>query len=367
MIALVPAYEPDLRLVALVRAVRSARPGMPVVVVDDGSGPAYAHVFAAAADEGAHVLRHATNRGKGRALKTGVEHVLRVHPGHGVVCADCDGQHTPADVLAVADRCADDDAVVLGARRFTGSVPVRSRFGNACTRLAFRGATGVAVQDTQTGLRAYPARMLPWLLGVRGERFEYELVVLLRAASEGLPVEEVTIATVYLDHNASSHFRPLRDSVRIYARLLRFAASSLLAFVVDATALLAIVAATGNLLLGVVGARVLSSGVNFAVNRVWVFAGRRRSPVRAEALRYWALVVALTVAGYGSLWALTHLHVPLVVAKVATDLALFVVGYQVQRTSVFGGRPSAAEPAGALRERIRVPQRSHSDPTDPTA
>ncbi|MEN0128376.1 MAG: glycosyltransferase [Brevundimonas sp.] len=350
MIVLIPAYEPDERLVALVAALRLERPGMQVVVVDDGSGPDYRPVFAAAAAAGATVLTHDVNRGKGRALKTGLEHVVREHPGQGVVCADCDGQHTPSDVLAVADHAAAGDvAVVLGARRFTGDVPLRSRFGNACTRFAFRAGTGCDVHDTQTGLRAYPAHLLPWLLGVRGERFEYELVVLLRAAQEGLPVEEVTIATVYLDGNASSHFRPLVDSARIYAPLLRFTASSLLAFVVDAAALVALVGATGSLLAAVLGARVLSSAVNFAVNRFWVFRRRARHPVRREAIAYWLLAAALMVAGYGSLWVLTTAGIPLLVAKVVTDLALFVVGFQVQRTAIFTGATS-----------VPLPQRVHS-------
>ncbi|MDM7832553.1 bifunctional glycosyltransferase family 2/GtrA family protein [Cellulomonas edaphi] len=351
MIVLVPAYEPDERLVALVRRLRDERPELPVVVVDDGSGPEYRQVFAAVVDAGATVLVHGVNRGKGRALKTGFAHVAREHPGEGVVCADCDGQHTPADVLAVADHArATGAAVVLGSRRFTGAVPLRSRFGNGCTRVAFRAGTGRAVQDTQTGLRAYPAHVLPWLLGVRGERFEYELVVLLRAAEEGLPVEEMTISTVYLDGNSSSHFRPVVDSVRIYAPLLRFAASSSLAFVVDAAALVVLVGLTGALPVAVLGARVLSSGGNFAVNRFWVFRRRARRPVRREALAYWVLAAVLLVAGYGSLWTLTTVGVPLLAAKVATDLALFVVGFQVQRTAVFTGATS-----------VRRPQRAHSE------
>ena len=350
MIILIPAYEPDVRLVTLVHALRATRPDFPVLVVDDGSGPGYRKVFAAAEDAGATVVHHPVNLGKGRALRTGFDHVLRTDPGEGVVCADCDGQHTVGDVLAVADRVETTGAdVVLGARQFTGRVPLRSRFGNAATRGAFRAATGQAVQDTQTGLRAYPAASLPWLLTLPGDRFEYELVALLRAAQEGLTIEEVPIETVYLDENASSHFRPVVDSARIYGPLLRFSASSLVAFAVDTVALLALVALTGELLWSVVGARVVSSTVNFLVNRHWVFH-RRRSPLARQAARYWLLVVVLAVAGYGGLWALTTIGVPLLVAKVTTDAVLFVVGFQVQRTSVFAGRrDSLSDPHRDLR------------------
>ncbi|WP_019135197.1 glycosyltransferase [Cellulomonas massiliensis] len=333
---LVPAYEPDERLVHLVRALREA--GLPVLVVDDGSGPRSRPVLDAAAAAGADVVHHRVNRGKGEALRTGFAWLAREQPGRDVVCADCDGQHTPADVLAVARRLAvGDAAVVLGARAFTGPVPARSRWGNAATRLAFRLATGRRVRDTQTGLRGYPAGRLAWLRGVPGERFEYELRVLLAAAAQGLRVVEVPIATVYLEGNASSHFRPLVDSVRVWAQLARFVASSLLAFVLDALALLALTAATGSLLASVLGARALSSGVNFLVNRRWVFRRAAHGPAGGEAVRYWLLAAALLAAGYGGLWALTHLHVPLLLAKVATDAALFLVGFQVQRTAVFTG------------------------------
>ena len=141
MIALIPAFEPDGRLVELIR-----RLGRPAVVVDDGSGPAYAPIFDQVRALGAQVLTHTRNRGKGCALKTGFAFVRRHFPGVGVVCADSDGQHRPEDINAVAERVESSGApMVLGARRFTGDVPARSRFGNALTRKVFRLATGRAI------------------------------------------------------------------------------------------------------------------------------------------------------------------------------------------------------------------------------
>jgi hypothetical protein len=119
--------------------------------------------------------------------------------------------------------------MVLGVRGFTGAVPLRSRLGNTVTRVLFRAVTGRGVQDTQTGLRAYPAHLLDWLTSVPGDRFEYEMNVLLEAARAGHPMDEVVIATTYLDGNASSHFGWWSDSVRIYRPLVRFAATSLAA------------------------------------------------------------------------------------------------------------------------------------------
>lgn len=334
MIILIPAFEPDARLVALVRELRRAAPESSVLVVDDGSGPFFQHVFADAATAGAEVIGYERNRGKGHALKTGFRHILEHHPDEIVVCADSDGQHRVNDILRVAG--AVETSMVLGGRRFTGDVPRRSRVGNAISRRAFRFASGLRVHDTQTGLRGYPASLVPWLLTVKGERFEYELSLLLEASAAGIDVREIEIETVYLRGNESSHFRPVVDSVRVFAPLLRYVASSLAAFVVDAVGLVVLFALTNSLIVSVVGARLVSATVNFLVNRQVVFAAG--GSLRRDALRYAMLALALVASSYVWLLVLTEWGVPLIAAKVVTDVTLYLIGFQVQRRFVFRGR-----------------------------
>ncbi len=356
MIVLVPAYEPDGRLLALVRDLRTAGTtrgdfggGPRVVVVDDGSGPAHAALFDRVEAAGAVVLRHSPNRGKGYALRRGFAVVAEAFPGHDVVCADSDGQHVVADILRVAAEVArQGDAIVLGARQFVGSVPARSRLGNEATRRVFGLLTGLPLRDTQTGLRGYPASSLGWLGTVPGDRFEYEMNALLASRRAGHRMVEVPIETVYLEGNESSHFRPLVDSVRVYAPLLRFAASSIGAFALDLTLVLALQAATGNLLLAVVGARVGSSAVNFAVNRRLVFREGRSVDLAHSALRYYSLAVALLACNYVMLRALTTgVGLPLLAAKLVTELGLFVVSYLAQKGHVFAVRSPHPTPARA--------------------
>jgi glycosyltransferase involved in cell wall biosynthesis len=233
MIILIPCYEPGEQLLVLVRSIHALRPNQAIVLVDDGSGPGSAEVFATCEALGCEVVSHRVNRGKGAALKTGFAHIAECHLDHDVICADCDGQHTMVDILRVADEVAHrSETIVLGARRFATNVPARSRFGNGVTRLVFRIATGTRLQDTQTGLRGYSASMLAWLQTIDGDRFEYELETLLMAEGEGLHFHEVPIETVYLGGNESSHFRPIRDSIRVYVPLVRYAASSMVAFAV---------------------------------------------------------------------------------------------------------------------------------------
>ena len=353
MIVLVPAYEPGDRLLALLRALRDAAPTARLLVVDDGSGPAWAPLFADVRALGCTVLTHPVNRGKGAALRTGFRHALDSWPGEDVVCADADGQHAPADVLRVADRLDGGD-VVLGVRGFTGAVPLRSRLGNALTRTLFRLATARDVRDTQTGLRAYAGSLLPELLTVPGDRFEYEVAVLLRVVRRGLPLHQEDIATIYLEGNASSHFRPVVDSVRVYAPLLAFLLSSLAAFLVDTAALLLLHALTGSLLLPVLAARLLSGSVNFAVNRRVVFSAGGRADVAGAAVRYAVLAGALLAANYGLLTALTGAGLGLLPAKLVTEVVLVTASFAAQRRLVFrrstatGAPVAAAHRAGQL-------------------
>ncbi|HEY0000638.1 MAG TPA: glycosyltransferase family 2 protein [Actinoplanes sp.] len=224
MLLLLPVYQPGAHLPALIDEIRAAVPDLPIVVVDDGSDD----TRVVDSLTGCTVLKHRVNLGKGTALKTGLREAAALG-GTDVVCADADGQHSVDDILRVAARCRETRRMVLGARRIDDQMPLRSRFGNTVTQALFRAATGREVQDTQTGLRAYPADLLDWLLAVPGEQFEYEMNVLLYAARDGHPIEQVEIATTYLEDNASSHFGSITDAVRVYRPLLRYATTRVFA------------------------------------------------------------------------------------------------------------------------------------------
>ncbi|MBX3099613.1 MAG: GtrA family protein [Salinibacterium sp.] len=363
MIILIPAYEPDARLTDLVLELQAANPSAGILVVDDGSGPHFAHVFAATDAAGATVIGYGVNRGKGHALKLGLRFIQKHFPGQDIVCADSDGQHTVTDILRIAARVREaDGAMILGGRRFTGMVPARSRLGNTVSRQAFRLATGVPIHDTQTGLRGYPAGMIDWLLSVKGNRFEYELNLLLRSRAAGIAIDEVEIETVYLEHNASSHFRPIVDSVKVFTPLLAYLASSLGAFVIDAVGLVVLFALTNSLFVSVVGARLVSASVNFLVNRHAVFHGERGS-FRRDLLRYLALAGALLASSYVWLYVLTQWGTPLVVAKLITDVTLYIISFKVQRRFVFAKAPiiaRAVERVSPSSPQLSPPASSHA-------
>ncbi|MDQ0060910.1 bifunctional glycosyltransferase family 2/GtrA family protein [Paenibacillus harenae] len=341
MVVLIPSYEPDVRLINLIEDLQASIPGMPIVVVDDGSGESYGELFKQVVQLGCMLLTHKTNLGKGRALKTGFNYIRSHMKTEGAVCADSDGQHLPTDIKKIAEALREyPGRIVTGSRRFTGKVPLRSRFGNTLTRKMYAFSTGVKLYDTQTGLRGYPAHMLDWLCELNGERFEYEMNMLLEAPGAGYALHEIPIDTVYLNENKSSHFHPIKDSVRVYMPIVKFIASSLSSFIIDFVLLFILQLISGHLLFAVVGARLGSSIVNFSLNRKFVFRkGSRASSstsLTKSLPKYYALVVIVLLLNYAFLHLLNiNLGVPLLVAKLLTEAVLFLFSYWSQRKFVY--------------------------------
>ena len=233
---IIPSLDPDEKLIETVK--KSASAGIDdIILVDDGSSPECRRRF----DElellpYVTVLTHKVNMGKGAALKTAFSYFLENRKDRsGVVTADGDGQHRTEDIIACADEMKNGDhAIVLGCRDFSlPNVPKRSRFGNTLTSKVFRLLCGMCITDTQTGLRAIPKEYLPAVINAAGSRFEYETNMLLLMDMQNIPFREVTIQTVYIDENSSSHFRPVRDSLRVYGIIFKFIGSSLLSSAVD--------------------------------------------------------------------------------------------------------------------------------------
>lgn len=336
MNVLIPSYEPDGRLLQLIQQLQDIS-DFSIIVVDDGSGAAYSDIFRSVRELGCTLITHSANMGKGYALKTGFHYISKKGDKDGVVCADSDGQHLPEDIVRIASTIEEyNNHIILGSRRFTGKVPLRSRFGNAATRLVHTFATGNRIYDTQTGLRGYSADMLIWLCRMPGERFEYEMNLLLEAPAAGYSFYEVHIDTVYLDHNESSHFRPIVDSAKIYFPFLKFSISSILSAVIDFLLLALIHTVSSSLFLSVLGARTASSIFNFSMNRRYVFSGRKRSKIRQSMLKYFTLVLIILLLNYGLMYVFyEQIGIPLLLSKLLTEGSLFLFSYWSQRKFVY--------------------------------
>lgn len=337
--ALIPSFEPTEILPRIASVLKAA--GFSVVVVDDGSGAGYSDIFTQT-EQYATVLAYDVNRGKGYALKTGLKYISG-HCGKDdiIVTVDSDGQHGTDDIRGVADAAAaQPGTLVLGVRNFGSNTPLRSLFGNTVTRLVYRLSTGCRVSDTQTGLRAFGAGMLPFMLSVSGDRYEYEMNVLMEAARQDVPMTERPIATIYTDGNKGSHFRTVRDSARIYANILKFAASSLVSFGVDygmyslLTLILSGLSSTVSVPLANVAARVVSASVNYTLNKRLVF--KSRAGVIRTALQYFILAACILAGNTAMLSLLVNTFgMNRYAAKILTELTFFAVSWTVQRFIIF--------------------------------
>lgn len=335
---LIPAYKPSQTMTELV-AELTAEGFNKIVVVDDGSGPEYEHIFSEL-PPAIIVLSHTQNMGKGRALKTGLKYIQNNISGcEGVVTCDADGQHRVRDIYNVAlEFLNDKNSLVLGSRMFDENIPKRSAFGNSLTRGVFYISSGVKLRDTQTGLRAFSCEAIPWLAQIEGERYEYEMNVLLECARRKFPMREVAIEAVYINNNSASHFKVLRDSFLIYSKILKFSLSSFVCFGIDFIMLFLFRWITGglktelSLLVSVVAARFISSIVNYYFNKNLVFKGNSSYSL----VKYYLLAGFILAANFGIIYLLTEIMgIPLFWAKIITELTLFFVSFMVQKKYIF--------------------------------
>ena len=227
---IIPAYQPDEKLLTLVQSLRQHHPHLLIIVINDGSDPGLQDLFRKLLDFRIELLHHPVNLGKGQALKTGFVHYLKIAGQNplGVVTADADGQHALADILALCESLVrEQQHLHLGVRNITlvndkTKIPLRSKIGNVLTSFIFRKISAIPLYDTQTGLRGIPAHLLKLLINSRSRGYELEMEMLLMAKKRGVKIKQIPIETIYFDNNSRSHFNPWRDSLKIYSLIARF-------------------------------------------------------------------------------------------------------------------------------------------------
>ncbi|WP_409252126.1 glycosyltransferase [Bacillus sp. SCS-153A] len=342
-VILIPSYNPDEKLEKLIHEIIEAKFSK-IVVINDGSKIETRRIFDAISPlQEVTVISHSVNQGKGRALKTGFDYIRTHFENHGTVTVDADGQHALDDIIKVAAKLQESpENLVLGVRDFSGDdIPARSRFGNNLTKVVVKFTMGISITDTQTGLRGVPYDMLESLLRVKGERYEYEMNMILECKNQNTSIKEVPIETIYIEENESSHFNPIVDSIKIYSVFLKFVSSSLLSFGLDIllftvfTILFKEIYPAEFILLATIAARVLSSLFNYLVNKNIVF----KSDSRNTMLKYYSLSVVQMFASAFLVYAVYQIIGNGEVAiKIVLDSILFLISYVIQRDWVFKNR-----------------------------
>jgi len=223
-IVLIPAYEPDDKLIHLVKEL--SKEDLDIIIVDDGSGKDYKEIFNSC-EKYSKIISYEINQGKGHALKTGFKYIKENYKKPYIIATmDCDGQHTIKDAKKLMKACSKDkDIYYLGKRIRSDKTPIRSRIGNSITKFIYKKVAGLDIYDTQTGLRAFSDNLIDNILEVPGSRFEYEMNVLLEFARSKIKMKEIQIETIYIENNSGTHFKAIKDSYKIYKDIIKHAMS----------------------------------------------------------------------------------------------------------------------------------------------
>ncbi|WP_080146724.1 bifunctional glycosyltransferase family 2/GtrA family protein [Marinilactibacillus piezotolerans] len=345
----IPAYNPGNEMIHYVDEL--VKKGyQSILVIDDGSKAECKHIFKQL-DQNKEVtlINHSINLGKGRALKNAINYFLNMpnlEQWTGMITVDSDGQHLVSDVEKLAKELeANPTTLILGARDFNSKmVPFKSKFGNKLTKTIFKLLFGKPIKDTQTGLRAIPTSIMHHFIDLDGERFSYETDVLIKTVRELIPIKEITIETIYIEGNSETHFNPITDSIEIYYLLFRnffkYISSSVLSFIIDILIfqlvfnLLGPISAAFRIALATISARVISSSVNYTVNKNIVFKSTKN--ISYSMWRYFTLVIlqlTLSAVLVYLVYSVTGYQESAI--KIVVDGILFFISYRIQRVYVF--------------------------------
>lgn len=339
-VILIPAYNPDDKLIRLIDELIFLK--IPIVVVNDGSDKCFNYIFEIIKSKSrVKVINHEINWGKGAALKTGIKYIMENYKEcTGIVTADADGQHLPKDIIKMGDCInKNPNSLILGVRDFNKeNIPLKSRLGNKITSLIFLLVAHKNCRDTQTGLRGIPKYLFNKCLSIEGDRYEYEMNMLMKMARDNIEFIYEEITTVYIENNKSSHFNPISDSIKIYFNILKFSLSSLLSSALDIgvfTGLIYILHMSlgYEILVATILARIISGTFNFVVNKLWVFSSE--SKTRDESVKYIVLFISIMLCSYLGVILLSFLAIPIILIKIIVDGSLFILSYQIQSRFIF--------------------------------
>ena len=327
-ISLIPAYEPDDKLINLVDILKKS--DFEVVVIDDGSGKDYKSIFDKCK---AKVISYPENQGKGHALKEGLKYIKEKYNNCNIVTMDSDGQHTVEDAKKLINYLKKHPTtLVLGSRKRGKNTPLRSFLGNSITRFVFSLATNYDIYDTQTGLRAFTEELVPYMLEVEGERFEYEMNVLLNAKRNNIKIKELAIKVIYIDNNSGSHFNAFKDSFKIYKEIIKFSLSSIFCFLLDYVLFIVFNLISNNIVLSNIFARIFSGFTNYTLNKRLVF--KSTSKGKNELFKY--ILLAIIVLTFNTILVTSlSLVINKYISKIITEVILFMLSWFIQKTFIF--------------------------------
>lgn len=343
---LIPALNPKKEFITYVDEL-IANGFKKIIIVNDGSKEECTPIFDVLNQKiECDVIKHETNKGKGKSLKDGFEHFLKLENFNeytGIITADCDGQHLVKDVLTISNQIWNGtDALILGSRNLKNdNVPAKSSVGNNITSSVFKILYGENISDTQTGLRGISSKYVRDFINISGDRYEYETNMLIDCILKKIKIVEIPITTVYIDNNADSHFRPIKDSISIYWKILnsfiKYSIVSIVSFLLDIIIFKIIISnieRSQSILIATVLARITSSALNYILNKKVAFKSEKK--ISTTIIKYYTLCIVQMFTSaimVTVIFNLTHISETLI--KIVVDTIIFIINFRVQRKWIF--------------------------------
>ncbi|MGM9878192.1 MAG: glycosyltransferase [Bacilli bacterium] len=325
-IAVIPAYEPNDKMIHLLSELK--RNNYIIIVVNDGSNKSYDNIFRVA-KKYATILKHDKNQGKGSALKTAFSYIKNKYSSYCVITIDCDGQHKVSDANKLYEYLINHERqLVIGKRKRLKNTPLRSRIGNSITRFIYFISSGIDVYDTQTGLRAFTNKLMDFMLQIDGQRYEYEMNMLLYCPINNIKIKEIEIETIYYDNNSNSHFSTLKDSYKIYKQIIKFSSISIISFIIDYLLYIFFNISTKKLELSNILSRLISSILNYNLNKNRVFKNK-------NIILYFIYVICILIINTIMLnIAVNYFSINIYLSKIMIELIIFIVSFCIKKISI---------------------------------
>ena len=193
VLVIIPAYNEEKNVSRVIDKIQKIRPGVDVVVIDDGSSDDTAKV---AREKGARVLSHCVNLGAGAATQTGYRYALR-YPYEFIVQLDADGQHEPQcinDLITILKNNLAD--MVIGSR-FSGKKSYRPcwirRTGMSIFGTILSLVIGQRISDSSSGFRALKREIADFFASINYPSDYQDADVIMLAHFAGFRIKEVPV------------------------------------------------------------------------------------------------------------------------------------------------------------------------------
>ncbi len=335
---LIPSLNPDDKLIKLVMELKKYKIDY-IFIENDGSPKKYDKYFNKCEQLGCIVFNQDKNYGKGRALKNGIENIIKKYPKvTGIVTADSDGQHTPHDIYNVLCLLKKENKVIIGTRNIRAKhVPIPSKIGNTFSTFYLKITTGIYLEDTQTGLRGIPKKYFDYALNVEGERFEYEMAFLEGMKENNILFTTTSIDTVY-DDDRKTHFKFIKDSFIIYKSFFKNLIIAITSSIIDIVLFSIFNVNNFNAFTSSISARIISGIYNFTLNKVWAFEKKDSNKLFSESIKYLILFIVQMFITSTLVFIVDNIFkfkISIVIVKIIIDIIIFFVNFVLLKNWVF--------------------------------